>query len=58
MCRVNLWISILGSLSDGEDMFDGHKFYILDQGWVFDLTDGLGYQVTFDSQGNVSSYKK
>lgn len=39
-------------------MFDGHKFYILDQGWVFDLTDGLGYQVTFDDQGNISSYKR
>lgn len=39
-------------------MFDGHKFYILQREWVFDLTDGLGYQVSFDKSGNIVGYKQ
>lgn len=39
-------------------MFDGHKFYILQHEWVFDLTDGLGYQVSFDKSGNIVGYKQ
>lgn len=39
-------------------MFDGHKFYILQHEWVFDLTDGLGYQVSFDNSGNIVGYKQ
>lgn len=39
-------------------MFYGHRFYRLGDHWVFDITDGSGYSIEFDTQGNISNYKQ
>ena len=40
-------------------MFKGHQFIkLIDNHWVFDLTEFVGYKVKVDDNGNVISYKE
>lgn len=39
-------------------MFDGHKFVKIQDNWVFDLTDGIGYSVELDEKGQAIGYSK
>ena len=40
-------------------MFKGHQFIkLIDNNWVFDLTEFIGYKVKVDDSGNVVSYKE
>lgn len=40
-------------------MFKGHQFIkLLNDNWVFDLTEYQGYKVKLDSANEVVSYKK
>lgn len=38
------------------EMFRGHKFYRVDDGWVFDLTECVGYKINIDNQGTIKEY--
>lgn len=40
-------------------MFKGHQFIkLLDDNWVFDLTEYEGYKVKFDKDHNITGYKE
>ena len=40
-------------------MFQGHQFIkLLNDNWVLDLTEFVGYKVTLDNDGNVKKYKE
>lgn len=40
-------------------MFKGHHFIkLVNENWVFDLTEFVGYKVKVDNDGNVSSYRE
>ena len=40
-------------------MFTGHNFVkVVNNEWVFDITEFVGYKVEFDSSGKVTGYKK
>lgn len=39
--------------------FQGHELIILEKGWVFDITDFVGYKVKTGKDGeNVTNYEK
>lgn len=38
------------------EMFRGHKFYRVDDDWVFDLTECVGYKINIDNQGTIKEY--
>lgn len=40
-------------------MFQGHQFVkLLNENWVFDLTEYIGYKVNVNEQKEVTSYKQ
>lgn len=40
-------------------MFKGHQFVkLINENWVLDLTEYIGYKVKLDKDGNVDSYKQ
>lgn len=40
-------------------MFDGHQFIkLVNDNWVLDITEYIGYKVKVDKDGKVESYKE
>lgn len=37
-------------------MFHGHRFIKINDEWVFDITECVGYSVKLNSHGNVEQY--
>lgn len=39
-------------------MFEGHQLYKIGNGWVFDLTEFIGYKVKLDGMDKVVGYQR